>query len=129
MLSLLKTTTRDFLDDDCPTNAAALAYYAVFSFPAVLFLLIFVVGLVIDPDTVQERIVGEFGGLFGEGGGQQVESMVRSAQERTTGSGNKVALTFDSLTYQRGKLITLLALGITLVLITAGIIMERKAIA
>jgi uncharacterized membrane protein YfhO len=41
----------------------------------------------------------------------------------------KVELAFDSPTYERGKLITLLALGITLVLITAGIITERKAIA
>jgi membrane protein len=99
MLSLLETTVRDFLDDDCPTNAAALAYYAVFSLPAVLFLLIFVVGLVIDPATVQERIVGEFGGLFGAGGGQQIESMVRSAQDKTTGSGIKVALSIAMLIF------------------------------
>ena len=45
-----------------------------------------------------------------------------------TEGARKVELTFDSLTYQRGKLITLLALAVTLFLITAGIIMERKAI-
>jgi hypothetical protein len=43
--------------------------------------------------------------------------------------GRQIELTFDNPTYHRGKLITLLALGLTLVLITAGIIRERKAIA
>ena len=43
--------------------------------------------------------------------------------------GRKVELTFDSPTYERGKLITLFALGLTLVLIIFGIIRERKAIA
>jgi uncharacterized membrane protein YfhO len=46
-----------------------------------------------------------------------------------TQGARKVELAFDSPTYERGKLITLLALGMTLVMITAGIITERKAIA
>src|SRR5688572_18478607 len=99
MLELLKSVGRDFLDDDCPSNAAALAYYAVFSLPAVLFLLIFTIGLVIDPATVQERIVGEFGGLIGKGGGEQIEAMVRSAQERTGGGGARVLLSIAALLF------------------------------
>ena len=43
--------------------------------------------------------------------------------------GRKVELTFDNPTYHQGKLITLLALGLALILTTAGIIRERKAIA
>ncbi|MEX2285119.1 MAG: YihY/virulence factor BrkB family protein [Gemmatimonadota bacterium] len=99
MLTLIKNVVRDFIDDDCPTNAAALAYYAVFSLPAVLFLLIFVIGLAIDPATVQERMVTEFGGLFGEGGGRQIETMVQSAQARTSGGGIKVILSIAMLIF------------------------------
>jgi hypothetical protein len=43
--------------------------------------------------------------------------------------GRKVELTFDSATYHRGKFITLFALGLTALLLAAGIITERKAIA
>lgn len=92
MLTFIKTVVRDFLDDDCPTMAAALAYYAVFSLPAVLFLLVFVIGLLIDPRTVQEQIVNQFGGLIGNSSGQQLETMMRSAQEKTSGGGLRVLL-------------------------------------
>jgi hypothetical protein len=43
--------------------------------------------------------------------------------------GRRIELVFDSPTYHRGKLITLFALALTLVLITVGIIRERRAIA
>lgn len=42
--------------------------------------------------------------------------------------GRKVELRFHSVTYERGKVITLFALALTAVLITAGSIMERRAI-
>jgi hypothetical protein len=43
--------------------------------------------------------------------------------------GSKIELLFESPTYHRGKLITLFALALTMVLITVGIIRERRAIA
>ncbi len=42
--------------------------------------------------------------------------------------GRKVELSFDDVAYEQGKLITLLALALTLVLIAGGLIRERKAI-
>jgi hypothetical protein len=42
--------------------------------------------------------------------------------------GRRVELTFDDPAYERGKLITLLALALTVVLIGGGLFMERKAI-
>ena len=43
--------------------------------------------------------------------------------------GRKIELTFDSPTYERGKLITLFALALTALLIIGGIFRERKTIA
>lgn len=40
MISQLRTAIVDFVADDCPTLAAALAYYTVFSLPPLLFLLV-----------------------------------------------------------------------------------------
>jgi len=42
--------------------------------------------------------------------------------------GRHVELTFDDPAYERGKLVTLLALALTALLIGGGIYMERKAI-
>ena len=42
--------------------------------------------------------------------------------------GQKVEMVFESATYERGKLITLFALGLTALMLTIGIITERKAI-
>ena len=43
--------------------------------------------------------------------------------------GRRIELEFDSATYHRGKLITLVALALTLILIIGGSIKERKAVA
>jgi membrane protein len=96
---MLKQTVRDFLDDDCPTMAAALAYYITFSLPALLFLILTVVGLVMDPRTVQERLLNEFGGLIGAQGAQQIETMVSSAEARASGGTFKVLLGIGALIF------------------------------
>ena len=89
---VLKKVFKDFLDDDCPSLAAALAYYTVFALPAVLFLLLTVVGLFIDPRSVQERLVGEFGGLIGPKGAATIETMVASASTKASGNALRVVL-------------------------------------
>src|SRR5687767_7879448 len=97
MVDLIKRVARDFLDDDCPSMAAALAYYAVFAMPAVLYLLLAVVGWFVDPASVQERIAQQFGGMLGSGTSAQIESMVQSAQARTSGGPIKILLGVGAL--------------------------------
>ena len=40
MLELIKSSVREFMDDDCTTMAAALSYYTVFSLPPLLLLIL-----------------------------------------------------------------------------------------
>lgn len=96
---MLKQVIRDFREDDCPTMAAALAYYITFSLPALLFLLLTVAGLVIDPDAVQERLVAEFGGLIGTESAQQIEGMITSAASRASGGAFKVVIGIAALIF------------------------------
>jgi membrane protein len=96
---MVKQLVRDFLDDDCPTMAAALAYYITFSLPALLYLLLTVVGFVIDPRTVQERLLNEFGGMIGTEGAKQIETMVSSAATRASGGAFKVLLGIGALIF------------------------------
>jgi membrane protein len=40
MFPKLRQAVNDFIADDCPTLAAALAYYTVFSLPPLLFIIL-----------------------------------------------------------------------------------------
>lgn len=44
--TMLRKAISEFSDDDCPTMAAALAYYTVFSLPSILLIVVFVAGRV-----------------------------------------------------------------------------------
>jgi membrane protein len=95
----LVSTFRDFLDDDCPSNAAAIAYYAVFSLPAVLYLLLKLVGILVDPRTVQESITTQFGGMIGSDAARQVETMLIAANSKTAGKDWHVLLGVAALLF------------------------------
>src|SRR4051812_4139573 len=63
--SLLWGTVMAFFSDDCSSMAAALSFYTFFSLPALLTLLLTIIGRVADPATIQRAIVRQVGGLIG----------------------------------------------------------------
>jgi membrane protein len=75
---------RDFLDDDCQTMAAALAYYTVFSLPPLLVILISVAGFVFGAQTVETAIRQQVSGLIGQGAADQVGTMAQHAGQKTS---------------------------------------------
>src|SRR5688500_299795 len=78
---LLKETYREFSEDDTWTMGAALSYYTVFSLAPVLFIVIFVVGMVFGEDAVQGEIFGQIKGFIGAEGAAQVQEMVKFAYQ------------------------------------------------
>src|SRR2546423_1746976 len=76
LASLLWATTYKFFSDDCPTMAAALSFYTFFTLPALLTLLLTLIGRVMDPVAVQRAIVSQVGGLIGKAGSSQVETII-----------------------------------------------------
>jgi membrane protein len=74
-------TVYAFYGDDCPTMAAALSFYSFFSLPALLTLLLTLLGSVSDPAQVQRAIVGQAGGLIGPQGAQQVATIIANTQQ------------------------------------------------
>ena len=99
MKSSVISAFQDFLEDECPSNAAAIAYYAVFSLPAVLYLLLKLVGALVDPRTVQEGITAQFGGMIGQDAARQIDAMLIAANSRTTGSEWHVLLGLAALLF------------------------------
>ena len=55
---LVKQAAIRFDEEDCSVQAAAIAYYSIFSLPGVLVLVVRLVGFWLGNDRVQERLVG-----------------------------------------------------------------------
>ena len=79
-LGLLWATIFRFFGDGCPAMAAALSFYTFFSLPALLTLLLTVVGRVLDPVEVQRALVDQAGTLIGSGAAAQVQVILGGAQ-------------------------------------------------
>ena len=99
MLELIKAAFRDFLDDDGPRLAAALSYYTVFSLPPLLILIVMIAGAFVDPENVQGRLVQEMGGVLGQEGAQQIQTMIRNANRPGSGGPLMTVLSIAALIF------------------------------
>jgi hypothetical protein len=68
-----------FFGEGMPTHAAALSFLTMVSLPALLTLLLLLVGIVADPLEVQRGIIEETGGLIGRAGAEQVRTVLAHA--------------------------------------------------
>ncbi len=75
----------DFLEDDCQTLAAAIAYYTVFSLPGLLFLVIAVAGLVMSEEAIKSAIEQQAATYVGQGAAEQIATMIRNTQKGSGG--------------------------------------------
>jgi membrane protein len=82
---LLFAAVKKFFADDCQTMAAALSFSTVFSLPALLGLLLLLLGAVVDPADVQRAITTQVGGLIGQSGGEQVQTILENARPEQKG--------------------------------------------
>ena len=89
VFQILKESVKGFSEDDCPTMAAALSYYTVFSLPPLLVLLLTLLGAVVDPEDIQGTIESQMESAMGPGGAGQVQSIL--ANVNRPGAGGPVA--------------------------------------
>lgn len=73
---LLWECINKFFSDGCGSMAASLSFYTFFSLPALLSLLLSLVGQLTDPTQLRDAIVGQVGGLIGKAGAEQVTSII-----------------------------------------------------
>jgi membrane protein len=86
VLTILKGAFKGFGKDECGTRAAALAYYTIFALPPLLILLVAIAGKIWGPDQVQRSLEGQFAGMIGQSGAEQVHGMIAHAN-KTGGRG------------------------------------------
>jgi len=82
---LLKESVNDFIEDDCPSMAAALSYYTVFSLPPLLVLLLTILGAVLDPQDIQGTLEAQMRSAMGPGGADQVRTILANADRPGAG--------------------------------------------
>jgi membrane protein len=85
MVRTLRQTLTEFSQDECPRLAAALAYYAVFSLPALLVLVVAIAGMVADGEQVGRRLTTFFQESLGAEGAEQIDTMLREASQNGRG--------------------------------------------
>lgn len=87
MFEKLRQTFTEFVDDDCPMLAAALAYYTVFSLPPLLYIIIVVAGFIVGREAVQAAIQHQVQATLGGSVSGQLATMASGGAGQTSGSG------------------------------------------
>ena len=85
VFQLIKQSAKDFLEDDCMDAAAALSYYTIFSLPAILVLLLTLVGAVMNPSDVRGGLEGQLQNMMGPNAGQQIRTIIQQAENKPDG--------------------------------------------
>lgn len=89
MWRTVQETLTKFLADDCPQMAAALAYYAIFSLPALLLFSVSIAGLFVSRDDVARTLASYSQQSLGDVGAKQIQVMldhVSNPEHRLLGS-------------------------------------------
>jgi membrane protein len=93
---LLWAALRKFFEDGLSRAAAAVAYSTIFSLPALLTLVLLIVGVFADPDVVQRALLDQVSSLIGRAGADQVGTILTAARRTETRA--SVAATVSILT-------------------------------
>jgi membrane protein len=70
VVEVLKETWKEFVDDEAPRLAAALAYYVVFSLAPLLIVVTAIAGAVFDAEQVRREVFEQVRSLIGPIGAQ-----------------------------------------------------------
>jgi membrane protein len=85
IVAIIKDSAKDFIEDDCMDSAAALSYYTIFSLPALLVLILTIIGSVMSPSDVRGGLEGQLQNLMGPGAGEQVRTIIQQAEQKPNG--------------------------------------------
>lgn len=75
---IVKEAVVRFAKEDTINQAAALAFYAVFSIPPMLFIIFWLAELIFDASAIKTSVFNEFGKIIGEDGSVQIRSTIEN---------------------------------------------------
>jgi membrane protein len=77
--ALVRDSGKDFIEDDCQTQAAALSYYTIFSLPPLLVLILMILGKLVDPQDIRGQLETQIGALMGPSATEQIRTILQEA--------------------------------------------------
>ena len=98
-LSLAKKVVEKYRHDDCPMMAAGLAFYAVFSIPPLLFVLVHGAGVLLGTSLARQGFATQTSRLLGPAAAAQFSAMLQNATARTAGEGAAVLISLAALLF------------------------------
>jgi membrane protein len=82
VFAYLKETYLNWQDDEAFRQSAVIAYYSIFSLPALIIIVVNVAGIFYGQEAVQGQITGQIGSMIGEESAEQVQTMVANASDQ-----------------------------------------------
>lgn len=95
----VKQVITAYADDDCPVMAASLAFYAVFSLPPLLYLLVIGTGALLGTSAAEAGLISQTSRLLGPSTAAQFSRMLESAGGRSSGEGAAVLLSLIAVVF------------------------------
>jgi membrane protein len=77
---VVKKTATEFQQDECPRLAAALAFYTLFSLPALVLSVVSLAGLVVQQQAAEERLTAQIAETMGPTVAEQISSVIHQAK-------------------------------------------------
>jgi membrane protein len=87
---ILRQTVLNFFQDDSFSYASSIAFYTIFSLPAILIISLSVGATVYERDVVQEELVNQVSRLIGENSAAEIEKILLNAALDSTGTFAKI---------------------------------------
>jgi membrane protein len=79
MFRVLRRTGEGFIEDECLSRAASIAYFTLFSLSPVLVVAIAIAGAVFEEEAVRGAVQGQLRGLLGADAASAIEAAIRGA--------------------------------------------------
>ncbi len=87
---VLKQTVLNFFQDDSFSYASSIAFYTIFSLPAILIISLSIGATVYERDVVQQELINQVGRLIGKESAADVEQILINAALDSTGTLAKI---------------------------------------
>ncbi|MEI9411180.1 YihY/virulence factor BrkB family protein [Mesorhizobium salmacidum] len=83
---LLSESIRGFVDDNCLSHGAAMAFYATTSLAPILLIVVAIAGLGFGNDAAQVALSAQISGVMGPQSADLLQATIESASQRTAGT-------------------------------------------
>jgi membrane protein len=80
---VLNQAVNSFLAHEALSRGAAIAFYVVTSLAPVLLIVVAIAGVVFGPDAVRGSLVKELSGVFGQQGGELIQTMLARSSDKS----------------------------------------------